>query len=85
MTFAARINLQKGIPENKSFDQTNYSVECPLDAYIYHKSRMKHEMIQQHRKEQQDKALQEYLNKVVQDKLQECLDKSLTAALKGLK
>ena len=45
MTFAARINLQNGIPENKSFEWTNYSVECPLDAYIYHKSRMKHELI----------------------------------------
>lgn len=41
MNLAARRNLQKGIPENKVHEWTNYSIESPLDAYIIQKQEMK--------------------------------------------
>ena len=34
MTTAARINLQKGIPEDKRFEWTNYTAESALDNWV---------------------------------------------------
>lgn len=39
MTPAARYNLQKGVPENKAFSHTNYSIESEIDAYILARTR----------------------------------------------
>lgn len=34
MNLAARMNLQRGIPENKNNEWINYNIESPLDAYL---------------------------------------------------
>ena len=34
MTTAARINLQRGIPEDRRFEHTTYTAESALDSYV---------------------------------------------------
>ncbi len=76
MNIAARLNLQRGKVENRAFEQTNYSVEEPLDAYIVQKQRMKDNHDKQHKSEQQQEALEKYIGKTVDEKLSDCLNKT---------
>ena len=85
MTIAARINLQHGVPENKTQEGTNYTIESPLDAYIVQKQNIKERYNQRKREEQQQKALEEYISKLVNEKLQECLEESLNSILKDFR
>ena len=85
MNLAARMNLQRGIPENKMNDWTNYSAESPLDAYLVQRQQVKESYKQQRRGEQQQKALEEYINKLIEEKLGDCLGKTLDDVLKDFK
>ena len=77
--------MQNGVPENKAYEWTNYSIESVLDAYIVHKEKMKNSWKEQRREEQQQKALEAYVAKMVDQNLEACLEKALGEALKVLK
>ena len=85
MNLEARINLQKGIPENKMNEWTNYNIESPLDAYIVQKQQIRNKYYEQRREEQQQAALEEYVSKMLDDKLEESLEKILGDLLKSFK
>ena len=78
MTLEARINLQHGVPEDRTNEWTNYTIESPLDAMIVQKTKMRNQL----REQQQETAFQEYINNLVEEKLQDCLEKSLDDLLK---
>ena len=79
MTLEARINLQHGVPENRAHEWTNYTIESPLDAIIVQKTQNRNQL----REQQQEIAFQEYINQMVEEKLQDCLEKSLEDILKS--
>ena len=85
MNLAARVNLQKGVAENKSYEWTNYSVESPLDAYLVQKHAMKQRYNEQRREAQQQEALEKYISAMVEEKLEDCLEKALGDVLKDFK
>ena len=74
MKSAARINLQRGIQQNKSQNWTNYNIDVPLDAYIIHRKKLNDE-------EQQKKAFDDYI-KAVDEKIEEMLDESIEKIFK---
>lgn len=45
MNLAARINLQKGIPENSGYEWTNYASENLVDEYIAQKYYFQRKML----------------------------------------
>ena len=59
MNLAARMNLQRGIAENKVNEWTNYSIENSLDAYLVQKQDAHKRINQARREEQQQKAFEE--------------------------
>lgn len=40
MTTEALYNLQRGVPENKIYPATNYTIETPLDRYVLSRCKM---------------------------------------------
>ncbi len=76
MNISARMNLQRGKVENRAFEQTNYSVEEPLDAYIVQRQKMKDNYDKQHKSEQQQETFEKYISKMIDEKLSDCLDKT---------
>ena len=74
MNLAARMNLQRGIPENKNNEWTNYNIESPLDAYLV-----------QRREAQFPEALEKHLNVVMEKKLCDYLEKAINDLLKSSK
>ena len=73
MNTVARYNLQKGIAENKGNNWTNYNIESSLDAYAVSKSRQR----QRDREVQQQKALEEYISKLLEQNVESSLEKAL--------
>lgn len=73
MNIQARWNLQHGIPENKSNECTNYTIESPLDSYIYYRMRYKNDFESRKENEQQEKAVQEYIKEILDSELEKCL------------
>jgi len=67
MTIEARLNLQKGKPEDKTASYMNYNIECPLDAYLIQKQAIKNQLIE-------DAALEGYLNSMIEESLEEVLE-----------
>lgn len=41
MNNAARINLQRGIQEDKSKPETTYNIECAFDVYLINRNNIK--------------------------------------------
>ena len=85
MNVIARYNLKKGIPENKFNDSTNYTPENEIDRWIIAHEQKRNRINQLKTKEQQHKALQGHVEKVIKEKLEECLDNTLHNAVKGIK
>lgn len=40
MTDEARLNLQRGVPENPLYPATTYTIESNLDKWIWHRTRI---------------------------------------------
>lgn len=70
MTLEARLNLQKGISENKAYSWTTYNSESLLDSYIIQRQAIKNKLTE-------EEALENYINDMIEKNLEECLDKAL--------
>ena len=67
MTIEARINMQRGIPEDKTAAHTNYNIDIPLDAYLIQKQEIKNKLIE-------DAALEGCLSGMIEESLEEVLE-----------
>lgn len=85
MTDMARLNLQRGVPENKLNEATNYSPESDLDRWVIQHVNIMNQLKEQDRERQQKKALENYIQKLVEEQLEEALEKALDNVLKDFK
>ena len=69
MTLEARLNFQRGVIENKLYQGTNYTAENAIDVYVLSRKRIGH------REEQQQKALEQFVTKAVENELIDCINK----------
>ena len=67
MTIEARINLQRGTPEDKTAAHTNYCVDVPLDNYLIQKQEIKQRLID-------NAAFEDYLNNMLEISIDEVLE-----------
>lgn len=80
MTVAARYNLQRGVPENKMYEHTNYTSDgSALDNWLLAKMRMR-EMVKQYYEKKEMQAQ----SKEVAEELVKMIDKELDKLLKNL-
>lgn len=73
MTEAARINLQKGVPEDKSFPWTNYSPESALDNWILSHMKIREQLMIDREMDATAKAAAAELEKRIEKELDKLL------------
>ena len=81
MTDEARLNLQRGVPENPLYPATTYTIESNLDKWIWHRARI----INQSKLRDQEKADQEALEDYIEQQIGDILEKKLDELLEGFK
>lgn len=73
MTEAARINLQKGVPEDKRFPWTNYSPESALDNWILSHMKIREQLMIDREMDATAKAAAAELEKRIEKELDKLL------------
>ena len=73
MTEAARINLQKGVPEDKRFPWTNYTPESALDNWILSHMKIREQLITDRELDATAKAAAAELEKRIEKELDKLL------------
>ena len=73
MTDEARMNLQKGVPENPFYPATTYNIESNLDKFVWQKQRNMDSV----KREKEQKTLNEYMEKQIEDILEKKMDELL--------
>lgn len=99
MTDAARYNMQHGVPEDRRFEHTTYTVENEIDWYAKHLVETR-EMVEQYhererkkrmemelkkRQEKEEKEMVERMEKQIEKEIEKNLDKILSNLLKDFK
>ena len=80
MTVQARYNLQRGVPENKMYEHTNYTSDgSALDNYLLSTMKTK-EMIRKYYEQREVEALGKEIGK----ELSKIIDKELDNLLKNI-
>ena len=79
MTEAARWNLQHGVPEDKSYEWTDYTPTSDLDRWILSRIKMRKKFDQR----QQEIQFQKELEKEIEDKVYKTIDQALADLLAG--
>ena len=77
MTDEARLNLQRGVPENPFYPATTYNIESDLDRWIWQHVKIMDKVKEQDRKKEQEKALADYIEQEVGAILEKKLDELL--------
>ena len=85
MTDSARINYQKGIPENKMYEWTDYTVQSFLDAWVVAHTENRRRIQERLREKQQQEALKEYIKDDVKKELDKTVKSVLTDTFKDFK
>ena len=80
MNLIARYNLQHNVPEDRSYEGTNYAPENALDKYILQKK----QMLEQLAADQAEILLQRDIEKQIDQKLPAALDKILNDLFKPI-
>ena len=81
MTDEARVNLQKGVPENPFYPATTYNIESDLDRWVWQHVKIMNQVKEQERKREQEKALEDY----IEQEIGAILEKKLDELLEGFK
>lgn len=81
MTDEARVNLQKGVPENPFYPATTYNIESDLDRWVWQHVKIMNQVKEQERKREQEKALEDY----IEQEIGAILEKKLNELLEGFK
>ena len=80
MTVQARYNLQRGVPENKMYEHTNYTSDgSALDNWLLSKMKTK-EMVKKYYEQREEEAL----SKEIEKELSKIIDKELDKLLKNI-
>ena len=81
MTDEARINLQKGVPENPFYSATTYNIESDLDKWVWQRVKISNWINERRQEAADQKALEEY----IEQQLGDLLEKKLDELLEGFK
>ena len=81
MTDEARLNLQRGVPENPFYPATTYNIESDLDRWVWQHVKIMNQVKEQDRKREQEKALEDY----IEQEIGAILEKKLDELLEGFK
>ena len=81
MTDEARLNLQRGVPENPLYPATTYTIENNLDKWIWNRAKIHN----QAKYREQEKADQEALEDYIEQQIGDILEKKLDSLLEGFR
>ena len=80
----SRLNLQRGIPENKAYKHTDYTPESEYDKFflqMYHSRQKAKELMEKRRQQEQQKELEKLEDKIAEDLVAK-IEKELEKAFK---
>lgn len=77
MTDEARLNLQRGVPENPFYPATTYNIESDLDRWVWQHTKIMNQVKEQYRQKEEEKALADYIEQEVGAVLEKKLDELL--------